>query len=750
MDPTTVTSQELFTPVEHDYAIGILRRIFGSTVDNLFSGGANAGGEVSPMLTTVIGLMNIGVLMFGVFVASYTIYSMVFNTANDGDPAGRETKAATTFLRVGVGSLLLLPVSGGFSVVQIIVLQMLIFGSGFADTMWNRVADVAKENNAYTLSMNSISDDFLTAGKFAEVYHNRLLGHLCMLHANRTSEVLGTGSAPVQPVGPVEQTWYFSDGNEGVFGGRTGMCGSLKMALSAWHHGVVSTTDTRFTDSASTYADNLRKLAADAARASGMQAVAALDADARQLAQEIYAGNRSTESYKTQILAAIDKATVAYKTGISQGISQGVQSSQLSASLMEVTKRDGWMFAAVWQRSLSSYNDILNKLRNSISFEVSNSVRPNSAVSVWGSMFPGAEERALFEAAERDFAYVRAFEGTFQEAGSVDRVSAPTALEEVNAASRAASWASPVQWTYSQIFGATGTNRTDHWRDPLLELQDQGNAFTLGGAAMMAAAPLVKGAAMAGAATSVGTAASAIGTPAAGLVAGYAAGKAAGQVVDMIMEPIGYLLIILGMILGVVLPFLPFAYFTAGTIGWVLMAVEALIAAPLWCLLTFAPSRDGDFLGTNKQGLLLLIGVFLRPAFMIVGLIVCYVLLRVGLDFVTTVFSSLYMIMTPDQTWSSVFTAMGLMGMYVMVVFALVTNAGAAITGLGDAVMEWIGVHVSKLGNTSIGDQVVSTANPMGRGTQAMLDVPGQMKRAYDVSKEKNAASRAKVRGGQE
>lgn len=35
-----------------------------------------------------------------------------------------------------------------------------------------------------------------------------------------------------------------------------------------------------------------------------------------------------------------------------QGINQGVQSSQLGASLLEVTKRDGWMYAAVWQQSL--------------------------------------------------------------------------------------------------------------------------------------------------------------------------------------------------------------------------------------------------------------------------------------------------------------------------------------------------------------------------------------------------------------
>ena len=75
----------------------------------------------------------------------------------------------------------------------------------------------------------------------------------------------------------------------------------------------------------------------------------------------------------------------------------------------------------------------------------------------------------------------------------------------------------------------------------------------------------------------------------------------------------------IGLMLGFYVPLYPFMIFTFGVIGWLITVLEAMVAAPLVCLGLTHPEGH-DFLGEAKQAMMLLLGVFIIPVLMVIGL----------------------------------------------------------------------------------------------------------------------------------
>jgi conjugal transfer/type IV secretion protein DotA/TraY len=69
---------------------------------------------------------------------------------------------------------------------------------------------------------------------------------------------------------------------------------------------------------------------------------------------------------------------------------------------------------------------------------------------------------------------------------------------------------------------------------------------------------------------------------------------------------------------GVFLPSLPYAIYMIVVIGWILAVLQSIIAAPLWAVMHMTPDRS--FIGSQTQGYLLLLSLFVRPALAVVGL----------------------------------------------------------------------------------------------------------------------------------
>ncbi|OGT69225.1 MAG: hypothetical protein A3J38_04320, partial [Gammaproteobacteria bacterium RIFCSPHIGHO2_12_FULL_45_9] len=95
-----------------------------------------------------------------------------------------------------------------------------------------------------------------------------------------------------------------------------------------------------------------------------------------------------------------------------------------------------------------------------------------------------------------------------------------------------------------------------------------------------------------------------------------------------------------GLMLAVYVPLYPYMLFTLAVLGWFVSVIEAMVAAPLVCFGLTHPENH-DFLGTAEQAVMLLLGVFLRPVLLVIGLIAGILLSFVGMELLLYTFTAL-------------------------------------------------------------------------------------------------------------
>jgi defect-in-organelle-trafficking protein DotA len=88
-----------------------------------------------------------------------------------------------------------------------------------------------------------------------------------------------------------------------------------------------------------------------------------------------------------------------------------------------------------------------------------------------------------------------------------------------------------------------------------------------------------------------------------------------------------------GFMLTFYAPLYPYLLFMFGIIGWIIYVLEAMVAAPLVAFGMTHPEGD-DYVGAAQQALMLALGVFLRPALMVVGFIGAMMLSYIGFSIV--------------------------------------------------------------------------------------------------------------------
>jgi defect in organelle trafficking protein DotA len=149
----------------------------------------------------------------------------------------------------------------------------------------------------------------------------------------------------------------------------------------------------------------------------------------------------------------------------------------------------------------------------------------------------------------------------------------------------------------------------------------------------------------------------------------------------------GILLWSVGAAFAVYMPMIPYLMFTATAVGWMFAVIEAVVAAPVLALGFISPA--GDELGKAGQGLLILVGLFMRPTLMILAFILASRLLKAVLTLVNNMFA-----FTIGSTVAGVSPGLGWivpMFLYASFVIALTNKTFSLIHVLPDKIMRWIG-----------------------------------------------------------
>ena len=148
--------------------------------------------------------------------------------------------------------------------------------------------------------------------------------------------------------------------------------------------------------------------------------------------------------------------------------------------------------------------------------------------------------------------------------------------------------------------------------------------------------------------------------------------------------------------LSVYLPAVPYIIFALGVLGWMLLVVEATIAAPILALAFIAPSQDE--MGKTMPGIMLLLNILLRPSLMVVGFLISALFLKAALLLVNNgMMAAMYSF---RATTASMTGPIIMLFVYINFVVAITNKSFSLIYILPDKILRWIGNSGEDTGQT--------------------------------------------------
>lgn len=672
------TSREIFTPVQQDLALANLRKILGCVVDGVWTA-ASCDTENRPLIVA-LGYFNVGCLIVATILACYLVYSLVADTANDGQAFGRGSSAQYTLLRAITGVFLSLPIKSGLSLAQILVVQIAVWGSGFGDTLWTRVAGTQLNGMYGTVtSPTNALGDFALRGKLAQVLQGRLYGHVCaqalQTYANNVSGNTGTASVQSQTKSESASWWPnstsrsvtygFADAN-GYFRSSDSLCGAVVYQYERLTPVVSDSTD-------STTTSQLLELAERQSQASFQAAIASLDSAASSIASTINAGTRNDTQIKQQIKAAIDSAYNSVTTSLTSNNNTQLQNAL--QSYLSNASQNGWLSAALWQRSLSAVQAKMFTAPGAAGAAIN--LQPPASIYSYIPNLKGTAYAPLADEAQRNLTYVATFGGYIALQGqgvvfSVASNNAAAVADDQNKFTRG------IAWIYASLLDKLSNTETTTWRDPILDVQSIGQSMST---------------------SALWITAGGVGADFTAWALDLAGFDNLSKLATALSGPAYLLAIILfvaAFLLVGLVPFIVVIHFLMATFNWFLVIAEAMIAVPIWLLTKFMPARSPSFVGNSGQGYLFFLGILLRPPLIVIGLIASLLLMRVGIDITNLFFRGALAMLSPDGTIAYAMVGTAGLFVYAIVLFSIVTLAAGQISALPETVLSWIGAQIAR------------------------------------------------------
>ncbi|MEJ7746813.1 MAG: DotA/TraY family protein [Luteimonas sp.] len=661
-----------FRPPPDDPSLGVLREIFGNLVDYV-AGNATAAEMVNN--DTVIGagfaVFCTAVVTLGLLFVAYTTITGIINTAHDGEFLGRKMSSVWIPIRMAVGSALLLPIAGGFCLLQILVMWMAVQGIGAASVGWNAMLAQVDQGgmvghpnipDARPMVANIFRSELCMAAMnkaYAESERSQRVNLVkiprtmsVMVPTDDTANVNGLGGLfgisykPVQ-LKTTSYSWETSDGYT-----RNDVCGTLE-----WE------------ESAASEAGNSRYINLTSVYAAHGQAVEEIILQMRPVAQAIVNGEKPSS-------VAISEAAYRYENRL-RDLSRGAINSIGTASndgFIQYAQRGGFITAGTYYNHIISLQDAVQLAVNS--FPTSKSIdidqkETHATLAGYRDAMAVADEYLLKRAESGQQGY-EAERGGW---GACTPI--PTTWEAVRKC-----MSEPALYAISKITENLAGANTSH----VAQVKSIGDMI-------MNAAWVIAGA-------------NALTNGVAGSVGGemVSQGGTAGFFsVSSFLEQLTFLISFLvisllaaGAMMSFYIPMIPFIAWITGVIKWVISVVEAMIAAPIWGAAHIHPDGD-DAVGRAGPGYFILLSMIMRPLLMLFGLI-CSIAVA---NPIAHLVNGGYMMAVSGAMHDSA-NGLGALVAYSVIYVVIMTTVLHAVFSLinwvPDTVMRWMGSAVGMHG----------------------------------------------------
>ena len=694
------------TPSPSDASVQFLNKIFGPGWNTLFSSGGGSPASVFPVLLGVYDSVLFAVL--GVIVL-YSLLVGIAEASQEGVPLGRRYSRWMPFRIVtAAGFLAPMPAAGGLSLAQAAVLWIVSMSAGFADQVWNAgVTYLVKSGPAVVMNVNS----------GATLAKDVLQSLVCEDWANANLVFIGNGtqyeltdpanpSTPPLPLPPLPGSLIRQNTTSQTIPAPAASASAWASQLLGFSTPVSAGTQTVGISFDGAPNSGLPPGACGSfvftfpqTSTSGEQTIATAQENAlTQLTaalSPVAAGivNNQTPSQQTLALA-VTRYQGAQLTAAVSVMTQGANGVALSAWQSNATAA-GWLTAGSFYWSFSRINQDLSKLMNEhwIYSGIAVDALPDTG-GVYGlkNLIAGTE----------------AYTNGLDRAVTLSGGSAPGSSAMASSAQNVGTGSSLVA-KFLTLLSSPVTELVDAFSaalsqngDPVLAAQSFGNT--------------VIDAAEATIAGSVGTMAMAGGVGGSWVAQvtakpGFDFAKAI-QIASTYLAP--FLLVLslallgFGALLAYILPALPFVVWTLGVIAWLVLILEALVAVPVWGILHASPEGEGFLPGTVRNGYLLLLDLFARPALMVIGFFAGFAVLEALALLIDQGFSVMVAGITAGNL-TGIVGFVALLGVLAGLLTTVAWKAFHLVVWFPDHVLRWIGSSGSPMGTEGESRGVQST-----------------------------------------
>lgn len=191
-------------------------------------------------------------------------------------------------------------------------------------------------------------------------------------------------------------------------------------------------------------------------------------------------------------------------------------------------------------------------------------------------------------------------------------------------------------------------------------------------------------------------------------------------------------LLLYGLALAYYLPAIPFIRWISALAGWVILIVEALIAAPLWLCAHALPEGEGAAGQHGKRGYLLLLGIIIRPPLMLAGFFCAVILMNV----LGRMIGASFEMFIAGTSQTKVIGITGTFSMLVILGIVVIMTANkffSLIHYLPEHVTNWIGQQFHSLGEkedqSGVKGVFVGSTSAVSSGAQGAKELRNDLTR---------------------
>ena len=622
-------------------AQSMLVKVFGTIADNPLAAldGSNGSGDI---LGTIFMYINMGLLTLGAIYLSYKALAAVTQTAHDGNFMGKSFHSVWVPIRITTGIFSLIPIAGGWSLLQVAMLWFGIMGAGLGNMAWQGVVGsgwTPFQTAALRPQPGTSTDRQLVPELFRM--------HVCVqTHNYQVGEAGQWGIR--QSVGSPGKPEELRFGSER---GKNAECGKIYLAHTSQN---VGNSAQRRTVEAAVNAELMNLSNSIEQRA----AVFSVNA-----ARIIYDFNSDGPRPTAPTAAEFASTSREYNLRLQRAIAAAVaQTDALPAAHQEMQRRaqsEGFTTAGAFYSTLAR------------SAHQINSLTANASPTIAASPIPPRSDESVWHLAN---GYLNA---------ASEREQDGRATSSAAAGNEDAAWKLVMSEMGTDSIGQGIVNRItqdEEGQPVLLRLKNLADYMIGTASAAITGIGAVEGAIKA--AESV---------PVAGTVASGVSGALSrwldigGTAAAIAM---GFFLMA-----SILLPMIPFITYLGQVLNWLITVVEGVAAAPF---LAFAHlDTDGEGLGQRTQyGYTFMLASFMRPVMLVLGFVFACILLEVIGGFVMQLYPTALADAQGDSM-TGFFSILGFTALFFVLCAGLINSCMSVTYLLPDAIFQFIGAHVS-------------------------------------------------------